>query len=112
MNSTGTLIASVSFDTNLRLWQLSDQRAIAIFKTSSKMYCATFSVDGRYILCGGSDNNITEWAVPEYVVLEDTGMEQLSEDSLPMDAEEHMTNKVNSHWFPSLYLLANLHVNP
>ncbi|OJA16347.1 hypothetical protein AZE42_10867 [Rhizopogon vesiculosus] len=79
MNSTGTLIASASSDANVRLWQLSDQRAIAIFKASSEMYRATFSVDGRYILCGGSDNNITEWAVPEYVVLEDTSREQASE---------------------------------
>ncbi|OJA21541.1 hypothetical protein AZE42_13963 [Rhizopogon vesiculosus] len=58
------------------------------------MYCGTFSADGRYILCGGSDDNITEWAVPEYVMLEDTPREQASDDSLPMDApEEQMTNK-------------------
>ncbi|OAX35388.1 hypothetical protein K503DRAFT_773522, partial [Rhizopogon vinicolor AM-OR11-026] len=94
VNSTGTLIASVSYDANVRLWQLSDQRAIAIFKASSHMHCATFSVDDKYILCGGSDYNITEWAVPEYVALEDTPGEQASDDSLPMDAPEgQVTNK-------------------
>ncbi|OJA15877.1 hypothetical protein AZE42_13017, partial [Rhizopogon vesiculosus] len=79
VNSTGTLITSVSSDANARLWQLSDQRATAIFKASNEMYRATFSVDDRYILCGGKDNNITEWAVPEYVVLEDSPREQASD---------------------------------
>ncbi|OJA19076.1 hypothetical protein AZE42_03752 [Rhizopogon vesiculosus] len=79
VNSTGTLIASVSSDAQVRLWQLSDQRAIAIFKASDEIYCATFSVDGRYILCGGRDGNVTEWAVPEYVALEDTPRAQASD---------------------------------
>ncbi|OJA16921.1 hypothetical protein AZE42_08463 [Rhizopogon vesiculosus] len=113
VNSTGTLIASVSYDANVRLWQLSDQQAIAIFKASSQMHCVTFSVDDKYILCGGSDYNITEWAVPEYDVLEDSPREQASDDSLPMDApEEQVTNKVNSHRFPSFHVLANLHIDP
>ncbi|OAX32038.1 WD40 repeat-like protein, partial [Rhizopogon vinicolor AM-OR11-026] len=100
VNSTGTHIASVSSDASMRLWRLSDQRAIAIFKASTNMYCAAFSVDGKYILCGGMDHNITEWAVPEYVGLEDTSKEQASDDSLPMDAPEgQVTNKArrNSH---------------
>ncbi|KAG2358623.1 hypothetical protein BDR07DRAFT_1337492 [Suillus spraguei] len=37
------------------------------FKTSSYTTCVTFSEDGKYILGGGYDNMISEWAVPNEI---------------------------------------------
>ncbi|KAG2368632.1 WD40-repeat-containing domain protein [Suillus spraguei] len=65
VNSAGTLVASASHDNHVRLWQLSDRRTIAIFKHSSYTVCATFSVDGKHIFSGGTDDMISEWAVPK-----------------------------------------------
>jgi len=72
VNSTGpTLVASASYDGHVRLWRLVDRRTIAIFKHSNSVWCMTFSLDGKYILSGGQDERISEWAVPKDTLLED-----------------------------------------
>jgi WD40 repeat protein len=65
IHPAGTLIASASYDDHIRLWRLSDQRTIAIFRHSPLLCSVTFSVDGRHILSGngGQDNNISEWEI-------------------------------------------------
>ena len=79
VNSTGTLLASASRDNHVLLWRISDRRTVAVFSHSHSVYCATFSVDGKYILCGGNSNgNITEWEVPKDVLLEDRLNAQIS----------------------------------
>ncbi|KAG1790421.1 uncharacterized protein HD556DRAFT_1446150 [Suillus plorans] len=65
VNPTGTLVVSSSYDNDVRLWQLSDRRTIAIFKYSSIVNCVTFSVNGNYILGGGEDGVVSEWALPQ-----------------------------------------------
>jgi len=65
MNSAGTLVASASSDNSVRLWQLSHQQTIAIFRHSSLVACVTFSTDDKHILSGGDGKKILEWAVPE-----------------------------------------------
>jgi WD40 repeat protein len=64
LNPAGTLFASASGDHQVRLWRLSDQRNIAIFKHTREVYCVTFSTDGKHILSGGQDGKISKWAVP------------------------------------------------
>ncbi|KAG1786305.1 quinon protein alcohol dehydrogenase-like superfamily [Suillus plorans] len=64
LNPTGTLLASASDDNQVRLWQLSDQQNIAIFKHTNEVYCVMFSADGKHILSGGGDSMISKWAVP------------------------------------------------
>ncbi|OJA17103.1 hypothetical protein AZE42_12974 [Rhizopogon vesiculosus] len=66
VNSTGTLLASASFDNHVRLWRLSDRQTIAIFTTAGKVYCVAFSMNGKRILSGGEDKKISEWAVPNH----------------------------------------------
>ncbi|KAJ8592029.1 WD40 repeat-like protein [Rhizopogon salebrosus TDB-379] len=82
VNSTepGTLVASASYDGYVRLWQLLDRRTIAIFKHSSPVWCTTFSLDGKYILSGGQDEKISEWAVPKdkVILLEDEALAEVS----------------------------------
>jgi WD40 repeat protein len=70
MNSTGTLVASASDDYHVRLWRLSDQRPIAIFKSSEPVWCVAFSADDKHIF-SGCYTTISEWAVPEEIFLED-----------------------------------------
>jgi WD40 repeat protein len=72
VNSTGTLVASASYDNHVRLWRRSDQKTIAIFKHLSEVYCVAFSTDGKHIFSGGIDKKISEWAVPEDALLQDT----------------------------------------
>jgi WD40 repeat protein len=72
INSTGTLIASASFDKDVRLWRLSNRQTIAIFRHSDSVRCVTFSADDKYILSGGLDRKISEWDIPEGTFLEDT----------------------------------------
>ncbi|KAG2147843.1 uncharacterized protein EDB93DRAFT_1250352 [Suillus bovinus] len=69
IHPAGTFVASASGDNHVRLWWLSDQRTIAIFKHPSKLKCITFSVDGNHILSGGEDNIISEWAIPNSKIL-------------------------------------------
>jgi WD40 repeat protein len=64
IDPAGTLVASASYDKHVRLWQLIDRRTIVIFKHSSLTACVSFSMDGKYILSGGGDKIISEWAVP------------------------------------------------
>jgi WD40 repeat protein len=64
LNPAGTLFASASGDNQVRLWRLSDQRTIAIFKHTGAVYLATFSMDGKHILSGGEDHMISKWEVP------------------------------------------------
>jgi WD40 repeat protein len=64
LNPAGTLLASASIDSQVRLWRLSDQQTIAIFKHTNLVYCVTFSTDGKHILSGGLDRVISKWAVP------------------------------------------------
>ncbi|KAG2127929.1 uncharacterized protein EDB93DRAFT_181708 [Suillus bovinus] len=83
LNSAGTLVASASHDTHVRLWRLSDRRTISIFKHSSAVCCVTFSADGKQLLSGGYDKKVLEWTVPE--------------DALPVDAPmEHLLNMILS----------------
>ncbi|KAG2054586.1 WD40 repeat-like protein [Suillus hirtellus] len=68
IHPTGTLVASASNDMHVRLWRLSDQRTVAVFRHSltSRVNCVTFSVDGKHILSG---SRISEWAVPKILAI-------------------------------------------
>jgi WD40 repeat protein len=59
INPAGTLAASVSDDSDVRLWRLSDRRTTIVFKHSYPIPYVTFSIDGKHLLSGGED-----WAVP------------------------------------------------
>jgi len=82
INAAGTLVASASKDNHMRLWRPSDGRTIAIFKDTHEVVCATFSGDGRYIISGGRNTMLKEWAVPEDASLEVIDKEQMSEACL------------------------------
>lgn len=62
VDASGTLLASASNDTFVRLLRLSDP---PMMKHSSEVNCVAFSVDGRHILSGGEDLKISEWELPK-----------------------------------------------
>lgn len=61
VDASGTLLASASSDTSVRLLRFSDPP----MKHSSEVHCVAFSVDGRHILSGGEDMKISEWELPK-----------------------------------------------
>jgi WD40 repeat protein len=71
LNSSGTLVASASHDSCVRLWRLSDRRTVSIFKHSGEVNCITFSADDKHIFSGGVDGKISEWPTCEDVLPED-----------------------------------------
>lgn len=72
IHPAGALVASASGNNNVRLWRLSDRQTIAIFQSSNDAMCVTFSKDGKHIISGDRDNKISEWAVPEDALLDDS----------------------------------------
>jgi WD40 repeat protein len=95
LNSSGTLLASVSDDNRVRLWRLSDRRTIAIFKHSGGVNCVAFSKDDKHLLSGGADKKISEWPAAS----EDTLLEDSPKDGL---MKEQVTHQVSSVSFPRL----------
>ncbi|OAX36018.1 WD40 repeat-like protein [Rhizopogon vinicolor AM-OR11-026] len=89
MNPDGTLVASASDDNHVRLWRLEDRRTIAIFKHTSQVYCATFSIDGKHVLSGGNDKKISEWAVPGDHLPDDAAEEQATNENSSDDRVPH-----------------------
>ncbi|KIK37719.1 hypothetical protein CY34DRAFT_444959 [Suillus luteus UH-Slu-Lm8-n1] len=76
INNTGTLVASSSDDSYVRLWELSERSTVALFKHSNAVFCVTFSADSKHVLSGGVDKKISEWEVPQRYVLEDERVPQ------------------------------------
>ncbi|KAG1860183.1 hypothetical protein DFJ58DRAFT_280193 [Suillus subalutaceus] len=68
-NTTGTLLASASNDCTVRLWQFPTGTEVARFKHSDPVSRVTFSVDGRSIFSGGWDGKISQWEIPEDVLI-------------------------------------------
>ncbi|KIK39172.1 hypothetical protein CY34DRAFT_808550, partial [Suillus luteus UH-Slu-Lm8-n1] len=67
IDPTGTLVASASDDNHVRLWRFSDRQNVGFFQHSlaTRPLSVTFSVDGRHVLSGANDSNISEWEVPK-----------------------------------------------
>jgi WD40 repeat protein len=61
INSTGTLVASASYDSDVRLWRCSDRQTILQVKHSNSVSCVAFSTDGKHIFSAGFDNKISQW---------------------------------------------------
>ena len=78
INSNGALVTSTSDDHQVRLWRLSDRRAIVIFKDVNEVYCAAFSTDSTKIFSGSRNTNVKEWAVPDVPLIEVPLKEQAS----------------------------------
>jgi len=68
LNPAGTLLASVSDDCTVRLWQFPTRTELAQFKHSDLVMRVAFSVDGRSIFSGGLDKKISQWEIPEDVL--------------------------------------------
>jgi len=95
LNSSGTLVASASHDSCVRLWRLSDRRTIAIFKHSGEVNCITFSADDKHIFSGGVDRKISEWPMCEDVLPEDGSQDSdLMKEQATHQAQAHSDFKV------------------
>lgn len=70
VNASGTIVASASIDNYICIWQL--PLPPVNLKHTSSVQCVAFSMDGKHILSGGSDNKISEWAVSHKQVAQDS----------------------------------------
>jgi WD40 repeat protein/serine/threonine protein kinase len=70
-SSDGTLLASVSFDASVLLWQVSDGTLLYALDTDSyeSKYSVTFSPDGQLVVAGGDDAQIYLWRVSDGTLL-------------------------------------------
>jgi tetratricopeptide (TPR) repeat protein len=69
-----------------------------MFSHSSGLTCVTFSVDGKYILSGGEDKMISEWAVPQGIhpkILAITTARDSCIDGDLSTAEELLTQEID-----------------
>jgi WD40 repeat protein len=93
LNSNGTLLASASDDTRVRLWRVSDRQTIVVFKHPSEVQCVTFSADDRRILSGDQRQRIFEWPVSEDL-LPDDRPKNVPNDESKDDQKEQMMHQV------------------
>jgi WD40 repeat protein len=80
MNASGTVVASASIDNYICIWQL--PLLPVSLKHTSSVQCVAFSMDGKHILSGGSDNKISEWAVSGKEVVNSQYFPSLSSSNL------------------------------
>src|SRR5262245_15440397 len=59
----GRLLASGSFDTTIRLWDVSSAKEIYALKNSERIVSLTFSPDGQKLLSRDKGKNIKLWDV-------------------------------------------------
>lgn len=61
--SNGSLLASVSLDMTLRLWDITNQTCVHCWKNQSEILNVCFSPNGRRLAFGRSDDTIALWNV-------------------------------------------------
>jgi WD40 repeat protein len=78
LSQNGRLLASVSDDKTLRLWNLDTNlpvRSPLQHKHHTTVECATFSADGELLVTGGENNDAYVWDIR--AILKEVGLEDL-----------------------------------
>jgi WD40 repeat protein len=63
LNSVKNILASVSWDHELMLWDISGNRLSVLPDINDYLFCVTFSPEGRYLAAGGNNHSVWVWEV-------------------------------------------------
>jgi WD40 repeat protein len=66
----GSLLASASFDTTVRIWRASDGSLVKVLQGSGQQRCVAFSPDGSLIATTSADNSVKLWRTSDWTLVQ------------------------------------------
>lgn len=66
----GSLLASASFDTTVRIWRASDGSLVKVLQGTGQQRCVAFSPDGTLLATAAADNSVKLWRTSDWTIVQ------------------------------------------